>query len=190
VNRPYRPTAVRTRAAWGPNGELLALVADGPDPLAFLDVPEGQPALTREQIDEHIATLDADGLAALIEAARAEAEQIDPATVTSEDVDRINLLGDAVESAEGRQTAIANEEQERQQAAQDALARLRRPAEGEEEHPEGAGAPRDERARRRRRPRLDRAQHRAVDHRPARPRGGVRGPPRRDPPRTRVRRRR
>jgi hypothetical protein len=138
VNRPYRPTAVRTRAAWGPNGELLALVADGPDPLAFLDVPEGQPALTREQIDEHIATLDADGLAALIEAARAEAEQIDPATVTSEDVDRINLLGDAVESAEGRQTAIANEEQERQQAAQDALARLRRPAEGEEEHPEGA----------------------------------------------------
>jgi hypothetical protein len=147
VNRPYRPTAVRTRAAWALDGRLLALVADGEgDPLAFLDVPEGQPALTAEQIAEHVASLDADALTALIEAARAEAEQIDPATVTSEDVDRINLLGDAVEAAETRQQAIAAEETERQENAQRALDRLRRPAEGEEgtegadgEGDEGAG---------------------------------------------------
>jgi hypothetical protein len=126
VNRPHRSTS--SRAAWALDGRLLALVADGePDPLAFLDVPEGQPALTAEQIAEHVATLDADGLAALIEAARAEAESIDPASVTSEDVDRINLLGDAVEAAEGRQQAIAAEEQERQENAQRALDRLRRP---------------------------------------------------------------
>jgi hypothetical protein len=128
VNRPYRPTAVRSRARWGTNGELLALVADGePDPLAFLDVPDGQPALTPEQIAEHVASLDADALQALVDAARAEAEQIDPATVTSEDVDRINLLGDAVDAATARQEQIATEEQERQQRAADALARLRPP---------------------------------------------------------------
>lgn len=133
MNRPTRPTAaVRTRAAWALDGRLLALIADGePDPLAFLDVAEGQPRLTPEQIAEHIATLDADALAALVEAAQTEAEGIDPAQVTSEDVDRINLLGDAVEAAQARQTAIADEEQQRQQAAQDALARLRRPQEGE-----------------------------------------------------------
>jgi hypothetical protein len=137
VNRPNHPTAARTRARWGARGELLALVADAdPDPLAFLDVPEGQPALTGEQVTEHVASLDADGLQALVDAARAEAEQIDPATVTSEDVDRINLLGDAVDAATGRQEQIAAEESERQQAAQDALARLRRPddnAEGEDD---------------------------------------------------------
>jgi hypothetical protein len=130
VNRPYRlSTAVRTRAAWGHNGELLALVADGEetDPLAFLDVPEGGEPLTREQIDEHVAALDADALQALVDAARAEAEGIDVATVTSEDVDRINALGDAVEAASARQEAIATEEQERQQRAADALARLRGP---------------------------------------------------------------
>jgi hypothetical protein len=132
VNRPHRSTS--SRAAWALDGRLLALVADGePDPLAFLDVPEGQPALTAEQIAEHVATLDADGLAALIEAARAEAESIDPASVTSEDVDRINLLGDAVEAAEGRQQAIAAEEQERQENAQRALDRLRRPPEDGDE---------------------------------------------------------
>jgi hypothetical protein len=135
VNRPYRPTAVRTRAAWALDGRLLALVADAdPDPLAFLDVPDGQPALTAEQIAEHVATLDADALQALIEAARAEAEQIDPATVTSEDVDRINLLGDAVDAATARQDALATEESERQQRAADALARLRPPT--DEEHDE------------------------------------------------------
>jgi hypothetical protein len=150
VNRPYRPTAARTRAAWGPNGELLALIADGEetDPLGFLDVQEGSPALTPEQITEHVAALDADALQALIDAARAEAEQIDPATVTSEDVDRINLLGDAVDAATARQTQIAAEESERQQAAQDALARLRAPEEnpdGEDgENPEGGDGEHEE----------------------------------------------
>jgi hypothetical protein len=145
VNRPYRPTAVRTRAAWALDGRLLALIADtAPDPLAFLDVPDGQPALTPEQITEHVASLDADALQALVDAARAEAEGIDPATVTSEDVDRINLLGDAVDAATTRQEQIAAEETERQQRAADALARLRRPEDttddtdadpdGEEQH--------------------------------------------------------
>jgi hypothetical protein len=139
VNRPHRLTS--TRAAWSLDGRLLALVADGePDPLAFLDVPEGQSPLTSEQIAEHVATLDADGLAALVEAARAEAEGIDPGTVTSEDVDRINLLGDAVEAAEARQATIAQEEQERQENAQRALDRLRRPAEGEEGGEGGEGS--------------------------------------------------
>jgi hypothetical protein len=143
VNRPYRPTRTR-HAAWALDGRLLALVADGePDPLAFLDVPEGQPALTSEQIAEHIATLDADQLAALIEAARSEAEAIDPSTVTSEDVDRINLLGDAVDAATARQEAIAAEETERQENAQRALDRLRRPAEdgenGDGEDGDGEG---------------------------------------------------
>jgi hypothetical protein len=139
VNRPHRLTS--TRAAWSLDGRLLALVADGePDPLAFLDVPEGQSPLTSEQIAEHVATLDADGLAALVEAARAEAEGIDPGTVTSEDVDRINLLGDAVEAAEARQATIAQEEQERQENAQRALDRLRRPAEGEDGGEGGEGS--------------------------------------------------
>jgi hypothetical protein len=130
----YRnPTRSTSRARFGPAGELLALVADAPEsPLAFLDVPEGAEPLTRAQIEEYLGGLDPDGLTAVVEAARAEAEGIDVSTVTSEDVDRINALGDAVEVAEGRLAAIEQEEQERRDAASAALQRLQRPAEDAE----------------------------------------------------------
>jgi hypothetical protein len=132
-----RPSSIRARARFGPAGELLALVADAPEsPLAFLDTPEGAEPLTRQQIEEYLAGIDAEALAEVVEAARAEAEGIDVATVTSETIERITTLGDAVEVAEGRLQQIETEEQERQQRAQEALQRLQRPA-AEEEGAEG-----------------------------------------------------
>jgi hypothetical protein len=130
-------TARRSLARFADDGRLLALVADDgtdPGPLAFLDVAEGETPLTREQIEAALAELDPDALDAVIAAALAEAEAIDPATATSETVDRINNLGDAVEVARARQQAIADEDEQRQAAAQAALDRLRGPAQ-----PEGEG---------------------------------------------------
>jgi hypothetical protein len=131
-HRLNRPSS--TRAAWSASGQLLALVADAPEsPLAFLDVPEGAEPLTRTQVEEYLAGLDPEALAAVVEAARAEAEGIDVATVTSEDVDRINALGDAVEVAEARLQQIEQDEQARRDAASAALQRLQRPADGPED---------------------------------------------------------
>jgi hypothetical protein len=137
----YRiPTRSTSRARFGAAGELLALVADAPEsPLAFLDVPEGAEPLTRQQIEEYLAGLDAEQLAAVVEAARAEGEGIDVATITSEDVDRINALGDAVEVAEARLQQIEEDEQARRDAASAALQRLQRPADAPEEGEEGEG---------------------------------------------------
>lgn len=141
-----RPSSTRARVRFAEDGRLLALVADAESPLAFLDVAEGQEPLTRAQIEEHLAGLDEEELRAVVDAALDEAEQIDPSTVTSETIDRINALGDAREVAEGRLQAIETEEQERQQRAQDALQRLRRPTseeqegEQEDENAEGEGA--------------------------------------------------
>lgn len=142
-------TARRMLARFADDGRLLALVADDgtdPGPLAFLDRPEGEAPLTREQIVEALADLDPEQLDAVIAAALAEAETIDPAQATSETVDRINNLGDAVEVARERQTAIHEADEQRQAAAQAALDRLRPPAEpaegegteGEDEGDEGA----------------------------------------------------
>jgi hypothetical protein len=130
--------SITSRARFGAAGELLALVADAPEsPLAFLDTPEGAEPLTRAQIEEYLGGLDPEALAAVVDAARAEAEGIDVATVTSEDVDRINALGDAVEVAEARLSAIEQEEQERRDAASAALQRLQRPADGPEGEEDG-----------------------------------------------------
>jgi len=138
------PAPARSHARFAADGRLLALVADGETdagPLAFLDVPEGTPPLTREQIAEYLGGLDPESLSAVVDAAIEEGASIDPASVTSETIDRINALGDAREVAEERLQAIATEEQERTEAAQAALQRLQRPeveAEGEddEENPE------------------------------------------------------
>lgn len=130
-HRPNRPNA---RARWSDSGLLLALVADAPEsPLAFLDVPDGAEPLTRQQIEEYLGTLDAEALDAVVEAARAEAEGIDVATVTSETIERITSLGDAVEVAEGRLQQIEEEETARRDAASAALQRLQRPADGPED---------------------------------------------------------
>lgn len=141
-NLNRRPSSTRSRVRFGSSGELLALVADAPEsPLAFLDTPEGAEPLTRAQIEEYLAGLDAEALGEVVEAARSEAEGIDVATVTSETIERITTLGDAVEVAEGRLQQIEAEEVERQQRAADALQRLQRPAaegEGEGEGTEGA----------------------------------------------------
>lgn len=136
-----RPSSTRTRVRYSASGALLALVADADEsPLAFLDTPEGAEPLTRAQIEEYLAGLDPEALAAVVEAARAEAEGIDVATVTSEDVDRINALGDAVEVAEARLQQIEQDEQARRDAASAALQRLQRPADGSEgEDGEGDG---------------------------------------------------
>jgi hypothetical protein len=135
-----RPSSTRSRVRFGPSGELLALVADAPEsPLAFLDTPEGAEPLTRQQIEEYLATLDAEQLDAVVEAARAEAEGIDVATVTSETIERITALGDAVEVAEGRLQQIEQEETARRDAASAALQRLQRPADGPEGDEEGEG---------------------------------------------------
>lgn len=134
-------TPSRSRARYAADGRLLALVADAdePGPLAFLDVAEGEAPLTREQIEAALADLDPEALDAVITAALAEAESIDPATATSETVDRINNLGDAVEAARARQDAIATEDEQRQAAAQAALDRLRPPSTEPEGDGEGEG---------------------------------------------------
>jgi hypothetical protein len=128
----YRPTRLRTRAAFDDGGRLLALIADGEDtdeegsPLAFLDVEEGQAAPGREQIAAALAELDRDALQEVIDAAIAEGQAIgaseDP--ITPEVLARINALADAREAAEERIEAIATEEQQAQEARDAALARL------------------------------------------------------------------
>jgi len=133
----YHLTATARRARWSTDGELLALVADGESPLDFLAVPEGGTPLTTEQITAAVGELDPDDLDALIEAALAEAEGIDPQTATSATVERIVALGDAVDAARARQQQIADEAAQQQQAAADALARLRGPGEGDEGDGEG-----------------------------------------------------
>jgi hypothetical protein len=146
--RSTRTTApARRHARFADDGRLLALVADGETeagPLDFLNVAEGQPPFTREQIAEHLAGLDPEALQAVVDAAIAEGAAIDPASVTSETIDRINALGDAREVAEERLQAIEQEEEETRTRAQEALQRLRPPAaegegggEGDEENPDG-----------------------------------------------------
>lgn len=130
-----KPTTVR--ALTDSAGRLRALIADGedtPDPLAFLDVPEGSEPLTREQIAAALHELSEEELSAVIDAAVAEGQTIgasdDP--ITPEVLARINALADAREEAEARQGAIATEAQEAQAARDEALARLTRPeAEGD-----------------------------------------------------------
>lgn len=125
-----RPSAPRARVLYAPSGRLLALIADGPDdepdPLAFLDVAEGETPPTREQIAEALAELDDDALAAVVAAAIAEGESIraseDP--VTSDVLARIELLADAREVAEERRQAIADEAAQRDEAAAAGLSRL------------------------------------------------------------------
>lgn len=130
-------TPARSHARFSVDGRLLALVADGETddtagPLDFLTVEEGQPPLTREQIAEHLAGLDPEALQAVIAAAIEEGAAIDPATVTSETIERINALGDAREVAEERLQAIEQEEQQTREQAEAALQRLRPPvAEGD-----------------------------------------------------------
>lgn len=125
-----KPATSRTRT--DATGRLLALVADGeetPDPLAFLDVPEGSEPLTREQIAAALHDLSDADLAAIIDAAVAEGQAIgasdDP--ITPEVLARINALADTREEAEARQTAITTEAEEAQAARDEALARLTRP---------------------------------------------------------------
>jgi hypothetical protein len=152
-----KPTTAR--ALFDASGRLRALVADGedtPEPLAFLDVPEGSEPLTREQITAALAELSDDELAAVIDAAVAEGQSIgasdDP--ITPEVLARINALADAREAAEAQIAANETAAQEAQAARDEALARLTRPegaddstdgdegagdgSEGAEEH-EGAG---------------------------------------------------
>jgi hypothetical protein len=152
-----KPTTAR--ALFDASGRLRALVADGedtPEPLAFLDVPEGSEPLTREQITAALAELSDDELAAVIDAAVAEGQSIgasdDP--ITPEVLARINALADAREAAEAQIAANETAVQEAQAARDEALARLTRPegaddstdgdegagdgSEGAEEH-EGAG---------------------------------------------------
>lgn len=128
-----------TRAAFDAAGRLTALIADGeetPNPLAFLDVEEGQALPTREQIAEALSGLSSDELQAVIDAAVAEGQQIgasdDP--ITPEVLARINALADAREVSEERQEAIATEAAEAQAARDEALARL---APRSEDGPEG-----------------------------------------------------
>lgn len=137
--------ASRSRALFGDRGELLALVADGDDetegtPLAFLDVEEGQPLPTRDQITEALNGLDADQLAEVIDAAVAEGQAIgssdDP--ITPDVLARINALADAREVAEERVAAIALEAEEAQRQRDEALARLAPRSEGDAEG-EGEG---------------------------------------------------
>jgi hypothetical protein len=131
----FRLPTISDHALFDDRGRLLALVADGedsPSPLAFLDVPEGSPPLTRDQISEHLAELDDDQLAEIVEAAVTEGEAIrsgeDP--ITPEVLARIELLADTREVAEERRHAIAEEERARQEAADAGLARLLPPPGG------------------------------------------------------------
>src|SRR3954469_6202339 len=146
----YRPTRLRTRAAFDDSGRLLALIADGESteedgtPLSFLDVEEGQAAPGRDQIAAALAELDRDALQEVIDAAIAEGQAIgasdDP--ITPEVLARINALADAREVAEERIEAIATEEQQAQEARDAALARLAPRSDSEpdgEGHGEGDG---------------------------------------------------
>jgi hypothetical protein len=140
---------VTARALFDPSGRLRALIADGdggPDPLAFLDVPEGTEPLTREQIAAALHDLSPEELSAVIDAAVAEGQAIgasdDP--ITPEVLARINAL------AEARQQAIATEAEDAQRARDEALARLAPPADGDgdgdgEEEGEGEETPPAER---------------------------------------------
>lgn len=143
-----RSAATPVRAAFTPDGRLLALIADGEEdalPLAFLEVEEGQPLPTRDQIVETLGALDAEQLQAVIDAAVAEGQAIgssdDP--ITPEVLSRINALADSREVAEERLEAIAHEAEEAQAARDAALARLAPRAEdgpeGDEEDGEGTG---------------------------------------------------
>jgi hypothetical protein len=121
------PRELLARVRYAEDGRLLALIAEGEDdPLAFLNVPEGSPPPTREQISEHLGELDDDALAAVVEAAVREGEAIrssdDP--ITPDVLARIELLADAREVAEERRNSIAEEERQRQEAADAGLARL------------------------------------------------------------------
>jgi hypothetical protein len=138
-----KPTTVR--AAFDASGRLRALIADGeetPNPLAFLDVPEGGEPLTRDAIAAAVAELDEDTLSAIIDAAVAEGQAIgasdDP--ITPEVLARINALADARECAEAQIEANATAAEEAQRARDEALARLTRPeAEDGEDGEEGTG---------------------------------------------------
>jgi hypothetical protein len=125
-----KPTTVR--ALTDPAGRLRALIADGedtPDPLAFLDVPEGAEPLTRDAIATALHDLTPDELSAVIDAAVAEGQTIaaTEGPITPEILARINALADAREEAEARQAAIETEAAEAQAARDEALARLNRP---------------------------------------------------------------
>jgi hypothetical protein len=143
----YRPTRLRSRFA--ADGRLLALVADADDdagedgtPLAFLDVEEGQPLPSREQIADTLAGLTEEELSAVIDAAVAEGQQIgaseDP--ITPEVLARINALADAREAAEERIAALETEAAEAARQRDEALARLA-PRGQEEDGPEGEEDP-------------------------------------------------
>jgi hypothetical protein len=148
-----KPTTVRVLT--DATGRLRALVADGedtPNPLAFLDVPDGSEPLTRDAIAAAVAELDEDTLSAIIDAAVAEGQAIgssdDP--ITPEVLARINALADARECAEAQIEANATAAEEAQRARDEALARLTRPeaeegeegsGEGGEEGAEGQQAP-------------------------------------------------
>jgi hypothetical protein len=125
-----KPTTVR--ALTDASGRLRALVADGedtPDPLAFLDVPEGSEPLTRDAIATAVADMDEDTLSAIIDAAVAEGQAIGASddAITPEVLARINALADARECAEAQIEANATAAEEAQRARDEALARLTRP---------------------------------------------------------------
>lgn len=147
--RNTQTTARLSRALFAADGRLLALVADADDdaaeegtPLAFLDVEEGQPLPSREQIADTLAGLTEEELSAVIDAAVAEGQSIgaseDP--ITPEVLARINALADAREAAEERITALETEAAEAARQRDEALARLA-PRGQEDDGPEGEEDP-------------------------------------------------